>query len=241
MSTAKTIALHKALGGGSESGGGAGVVVTFTTRTGNTLTADKTFEEVYEAIENGSFAYAKYLNNVYLLDQIYGSNVRILDFTRPYIAETPGLVGITRITWREGGSLYYDLERYYRDSVALVLSHDDDSSYADPPNGSLSVYESSGAYGTLAYVYDAMQYVDSSTTGMRGSCLINGDIGGRIDRYEPVSANVENAGEENETITIVFQTIGIRNGSVLLKRVTVSGGPWDSLDDASVTYSETAL
>ena len=242
MSTAKTIALHKALGGGSESGGGSGFVVTFT-GSGN-LTADKTYDEVLEAIENGTFAYAKFGTSAYMLVEISTSYIQ---FARTSVPEYGEEVDTATIKWYSGNArASFSNTPFIRDVLPLGLQIDDDSSYADPPSGSLSVYSMDSRYDGLSAVFAALTAGGNYGFGnnkLVDAFLLNGDPynGGRIDRYEPVSANVENAGEENETITIVFQTIGIRNGSVLLKRITISGGPYDGLAGATVTYSETAL
>jgi len=252
MSIAKTIALHKALGGGdSGSGAGAGLVVTFTGSWGSSLTPDKAFNEVWEAIENGTFAYALHQDGVYMpigrvtsgtSKTLYFAKVTVSNYGSRYAREDE-ILWNNYLDGRTATTLTTRL--YSNDRIQLQLCHDDDSSYADSPSGVLSALSFDSTVGCIAECYEGTTFrnIYTDDSQFMDVILLNGDPSNdeRVDRYEPVSASRENVGEENETITIVFQNIGIRNGSAVLKRVTVSGGPWDGLDQASVTYSETAL
>lgn len=230
--------------------------VTFTVnKTPFSCTADKTYQEVKAGLNNGRIYFAlvkgEYFANgtsygrpnVWNLEWISGSDITFYRSIKNPNASDDNHITIEyqRVSLLADGTARAAItnDRYAtpKDCVKyLELLCDNSGEYQDSPTGTFSVY--TDAYGDISDIY-------FDVTGNVTIELCYGNIslegGGRpanYEEYELVSASCTNG--ETEVITLTFRTISMRNGTPVLKTVTITDTAysWDSLENATVTYSE---
>lgn len=123
----------------------------------------------------------------------------------------------------------------------LKLYCDGSSEYQDNPSGTFTVVDPASMFSDMGQFRD--QRPDSFM-------LIYGNSDsseyGYYEMYHlhdiTVSAG-STEGEGSDNIMVAFQTISMHSGSPILKRVTISGEmyTWVGLDEATITYTATAL
>lgn len=231
--------------------------VTFTVnRTPYSCTADKTYQEVKAGLNNGKIYFAlvkgEYFANgtsngrpnVWNLEWISGSDITFYRSIKNINARNDNYITIEyqRVSLLADGTSRAEItnDRYAtpKDHVVyLKLLCNNDDTYQDTPTGTFSV---ESGYGDI---YDLFEDVDSSDVTIKlhyGN--LNYEAGASPDNtevYDLVSALTTNDGE-TPVIAITFRTISMRNGAPVLKTVTVTDTAytWDSLENATVTYSE---
>lgn len=225
-----------------ESGGGGSLKVTITDRGGGIYAADKTFAEINTAYQNGSHVFAISGNDTYQLSYMASDAAR---FKRIAVSSTV----VTQIEFymSASGTIFRNYDRDYKTfPIRLELANNGSYEYQDSPTGPFSVYTGVGDIGEILIAVAAGNNNDDYLHGVN---LVFGydswDTGSGETHYAEFYRCVSALGSYNspDIITLTFQTISMRSGAPVIKTVTISdeSSTWDSLENATVTYSETAL
>ena len=233
--------------------------VTFTViKSPYSCTADKTYQEVKAGLDNGKIYFALVKGDYFTTRTSPGPNVWNLEyinsneimFSRSIKDGEDSYQGVIKID-RKNVILRADgtavtissTDRYAmpKDNVKyLHLWCNNDDTYQDSPTGTFSIESD---YGDISGLFEDAD--SSKATVKLHYGKLNYEPGASPDNteiYELVSASTTND-SETPVITIAFQTISMRNGTPVLKTVTITdtADTWDSLENATVTYSEVSL
>lgn len=239
-----------------ENGGNVDYVTFTVNKSPYSCTADKTYQEVKAGLNNGKIYFAlvkgEYFANgtsygrpnVWNLEWISGSDITFYRSIKNPNASDDNHITIEyqRVSLLADGTaraaITNDGYATPKDCVKyLKLLCNDDDTYQDAPTGTFSVESD---YSDIYYLFEDVDSRKVTTKLHYGK--LNYEPGASPDNtevYELVSALTTNDGE-TPVITITFQTISMRNGTPVLKTVTVTDTAyaWDSLENATVTYSE---
>ena len=236
----------------------AGESVNYVTFTVNyspySCTADKTYQEVKAGLDNGEIYFALVKGDYFTRGTSPGPNVWNLAYVRSSdITFSRSIKNTNRggnssiaienqsVFLRSDGTasttVSYDFYARPKDHVKyLELLCDNSGEYQDSPTGTFSVHTDD--YGDISDIYfdangNAVIELYYGNINLEG-----GGSPANYEEYELVSASCTNG--ETEVITLTFRTISMRSGTPVLKTVTVAeqSGSWDSLENATVTYSE---
>ena len=201
--------------------------------------SDVTYAEAMTAYNNGGLLYAVRNDAVYGLYRVEAS--RLL-FARTYIANNSS-VGIDTLSFASTGTIGIGNQNVNTTKMlTFALTSNGSDAYADPPTGTLGVEISD--IGDIGYAYHAAAGTsdDYVILGLRNGAPSSTPP----DPYEMYS--IQSATWDEETgpeivVTLTFRCLGFRNGVPVIKTITITDTPWtyDLFQNATVTYSETAL
>ena len=201
--------------------------------------SDVTYAEAMTAYNNGGLLYAVRNDAVYGLYRVEAS--RLL-FARTYIANNSS-VGIDTLSFASTGTIGIGNQNVQPTKMlTFALTSNGSDAYADPPTGTLGVEISD--IDDIGYAYHAAAGTsdDYVILGLRNGAPASTPP----DPYEMYS--IQSATWDEETgpeivVTLTFRCLGFRNGVPVIKTITITDTPWtyDLFQNATVTYSETAL
>ena len=191
-------------------------------------TISKTFSEAHTAYQNGSMLFANWNGNFYRLSGVSSTS---LSFTKISVNDDTS-VGSSTLTYSSSGAISLSSATVVKSTPFIIpLLCDDSSDYMDPPSGTLSI-----EYGN-----DISDITYESTK--REVILVNGydsyDLYGTYscDKYRIVSTVfTPGASGDPDTLTIIFRCLGSRNGTSIIKTITLSGEVYSGV--IAVSYSE---
>lgn len=230
---------------GDESGGGS-LCVTLTYSSGR-YTADKTFAEIYEAYQTGINIFAKDGNKILELTNIDSASedaaFREINLSSSTVSSSHYYIGNSSVRKISD-------QMTKPTAMTLELLNDGSGEYQDSPTGPFSVYASdvgdiSNIISGLANPNDTIQSVSrvQLSFGYPSQDVGSGETSS-AEYYNCISGVCSYDDQSGTSvITLTFRTVSMRSGTPVVKTVTVSdeAGTWDSLENATVTYSEEPL